>query len=181
MDENTMKGLRISEGIVALLFGIAAVFWPQLTLVTLLYLFATFILVSGVINLINGIFTGGRGFGSWFLRVLLSILEIGVGVYLLRHPHVTFATFILLIGFALIFRGVFEIVMALMDNLSSGHRFLLFIVGALSVVVGIIVLFQPVASGVAFVWLLGLYALISGPIIIAVALDQGTPRRAVRG
>lgn len=173
MEESTMRGLGVAEGVVAVLFGIAAVFWPQLTIVTLLYLFATFILISGIINLITGIFHINHGAGSWFLKLLLAILQIGIGVYLLRHPHVTFATFILLIGFALIFRGVFDIVASFMDTMSSGHRFMLIIAGVLAALAGIIVLLQPVAGGVAFVWILGIYALITGPVIIAVSLDAG--------
>jgi uncharacterized membrane protein HdeD (DUF308 family) len=172
MQENTLYGISVAEGVVALLFGIAAVFWPGLTIVTLLYLFAAFILVSGVINLVRGIFTVGQGAGAWFLRVLLAVLQIGIGVYLLRHPHVTFATLILLIGFGLIFRGVFEIVSAFMDDLTAGARTILIIAGALALLAGIIVLFQPVAGGVAFVWVLGLYALIMGPMIIASALSE---------
>lgn len=172
MEEDTVYGIRVTEGIVAILFGIAAVFWPGLTIVTLLYLFATFILVSGLINLVEGVFHASTGFGSWFLRIILSVILIGVGIYLLRHPHVTFATFILLIGFALIFRGVMEVVMAFMEDASVGARALLIVAGALAVIVGIIVLTEPVAGGVAFVWILGLYALISGPIIVAMAMGE---------
>jgi uncharacterized membrane protein HdeD (DUF308 family) len=172
MEENTMYGIRVSEGIVAILFGIAAVFWPGLTIVTLLYLFAGFILITGIISLVEGMFHAGRGVGSWFLRVIIAVIQIGVGVYLLRHPHVTFATFILLLGFALIFRGVIEVVIAFMENASVGSRAMLIIVGILAVLAGIIVLLQPVAGGVAFVWILGVYALISGPISIAMALSD---------
>jgi len=172
MQEDAMWGIRVTEGIVALLFGIAAVFWPGLTIVTLLYLFAAFILVSGIINLITGIFHMGDGAGSWFLKVLLAFIQVGIGIYLLRHPHVGFATFILLIGFALIFRGVFEIVAAFMDEIGAGARTMLILVGALALLAGIIMLFQPVAGGVAFVWILGLYALIIGPMTIASALSE---------
>ncbi len=177
MQDNTMWGIRVCEGIAAVLFGIAAVFWPGLTIITLLYLFAAFILVSGIINLVTGIFHFGAGVGSWLLKVVLAMLEIGIGIFLLRHPHVSFATFILLIGFGFIIRGVFEIVAAFMDDLEAGSRTMLIIVGALGLLAGIIVLFQPVAGGVAFVWILGFYALIAGPVTIAQALSD---RRATR-
>lgn len=177
MDDELTWGVSVSEGVVAVLFGIAAVFWPGLTIVTLLYLFATFVLVSGLINLFSGIFHASSGVGSWFLRLLLSVIQIGVGIYLLRHPHVTFATFILLIGFTLIFRGVFEMVMAFMDDVRAGQRAMLLIAGLLAIVVGIIILFQPVSGGVAFVWVLGLYALVTGPIIIATAVSAHNASR----
>lgn len=180
MEEDTMWGLSIMEGVVAILFGIAAVFWPGLTIITLLYLFAAFVLVSGVVNLITGIFNGGHGAGSWFLKILLSVVQIGIGVYLLRHPHVSFAAFILLIGFALIIRGVFDVVAAFVDDLTTGARTMLIIAGVLAGIAGIIILFQPVSGGVAFVWILGLYALISGPIIVATALRHRHDRMALK-
>jgi uncharacterized membrane protein HdeD (DUF308 family) len=176
-----MWSISVTQGIMALLFGIAAVFWPGLTILTFLYLFAAFILASGLINLFTGLFHFGEGAGVWLLKVLLALLEVGIGVFLLRHPHVSFATFILLIGFAFIFRGVFEIVGAFMDDLTAGMRTALILVGALSLLVGIIMLFQPVSGGVAFVWVIGLYALISGPVIIVSALNDHNETRRLAG
>lgn len=172
MHEDSMRTVGILGGVAAIIFGVAAVFWPQLTLMTLLYLFAAFVLVNGLFDLFSGIVHVGKAGSSWLMKLLLGALQLGVGVYLLRHPHVTFATFILLIGFTLIFRGVFDVVVAFADKMSATNRTLLLVGGVLSLIVGIVVLFQPVASGVAFVWLLGLWALITGPITIALAVDS---------
>ena len=158
------------RGILAILFGIAAVFWPGLTIVTLLYLFGAYILVSGVVNIIHGV-GGVSKRASWFLTLVVGLLELGVGVYLLRHPHVTFATLILLIGFMLIVRGVIEGVSAFSDATSSTERALMIIASIVAILAGILLLFQPAAAGVAFVWILGLYALIIGPILVALSLD----------
>jgi uncharacterized membrane protein HdeD (DUF308 family) len=161
----------VLQGVVTLIFGVAAVFWPGLTLVTLLYLFSTFVLVLGILTMVRGFMDIG-GTGSWFLEILLGFFELGIGIYLLRHPHVTFATFILLIGFALIARGIVDMVMAFIEGgRSASHRTLGFIVGAAALVAGIVVLFQPAGAGVAFVWILGLFALVTGPMELAMAHD----------
>lgn len=158
------------RGIFATLFGIAAVFWPGLTLVTLLYLFAAWILVDGVVRIIAGISRiGGRQ--MVLLTTLVGLLQVGLGVYLLRHPHVTFATFILLIGFMLIISGVVEVVSAVSSNDTATGKTLAIFVAAAAVLAGIFILFQPQSAGVAFVWILGLYAIVSGPILIAMSLD----------
>ncbi|MBX4201570.1 DUF308 domain-containing protein [Candidatus Saccharibacteria bacterium] len=162
-------GLTI-RGIITTLFGLAAIFWPQETLVTLVYLFSALILISGVARLITGVSRIGHH-QLGFLTLLMGLLELGVGVYLIRHPHVTFATFILLAGFLLIVNGVFGVVGALFDKTTATERTLSLIVGAIAVLAGIVVLFQPEASGVAFVWILGLYALLTGPLMIAMSLD----------
>ena len=178
MSDDNLKTAGVFEGILLTLFGIAAVFWPGITLVTLLYLFAAFLLASGIINLLVGIFSIGKGGSHWLLKSVLGLVQLGAGVYLFRHPHVTFATFILIIGFTLIVRGVIDVVLSFTGETTATNKTMLAIAGILSAIVGIIVLFQPAASGVAFVWLLGLFALISGPITIAAAVDNG--RKAKR-
>lgn len=165
-----MYGALLTRGIAATLFGIAAVFWPGITLVTLVYLFSAYILVNGLIGLV-GSMVGGNETTSRVLGVIVSVLEIGVGVYLLRHPGVSFATLVLLIGFSLIVLGVFDVVAGLFGGSSATQKMLTIIAGVLAAIAGIVVLFQPASAGVAFVWIVGLYALISGPVLIALALD----------
>ncbi len=164
------------RGVVAILFGFAAVFWPGITLVTLVYLLSAFLLASGLVTLVMGLLDASRGkesVVSLILTVILGVVEIGVGVYLLRHINVAFATFILLIGFVLIFRGVVELFNSLFEGAqqTAMYRTATALVGAISVIAGVVILFQPAAAGVAFVWILGLYALITGPLMIALALD----------
>src|SRR5258708_5026991 len=96
-------------GVATIIFGVAAVFWPGLTLLVLLYLFSAYVLVSGVVNVMAGLGTVGL-VDSWFLPVVLGAFELGVGVYLLRHTAPKFSTFVILIGFVLIARGVVELV-----------------------------------------------------------------------
>jgi uncharacterized membrane protein HdeD (DUF308 family) len=173
MDAKSLKPMweaLVLRGIAGILFGIAAVFWPALTLVILVYIFSIYILISGVVGMVESVvhLTHKQ---SWFWKMILGILELGVGVYLVRHPGVSLATFVLVAGLLLIARGVFEGIMALVDEQSSTNKMLMIIGAVLSVLVGIIILLQPVSGGVAFVWVLGLYALVTGPIWIALALD----------
>lgn len=159
------------RGVVAILFGVAAVFWPGLTLATLVYLVSAFILVAGVLSVVEGVVSMAHH-RAWALTLVLGIAEIAVGLYLVRHPSVTFATFILVAGLLFIARGVMEVVAALAeDGVSATHRALVVIAGLAAFLVGVLLLFQPVAAGVAFVWLLGLYALITGPLMIALSVD----------
>lgn len=158
------------RGVAAILFGLVALFWPGLTLVTLVYVFSAFLLVSGLIGMIMSIVTI-RSNKYWFMDLLLSFLELGIGVYLVRHITVTLATFILLVGISFVVRGVVEIVRAFVDASASNHRVLLGLGGLVSLIAGVVVLRQPIAGGIAFVWVLGLYALISGPLMIALASE----------
>jgi uncharacterized membrane protein HdeD (DUF308 family) len=175
VDAKRVSNALALRGIVAILFGIAAVFWPGITLVTLVYIFSAFVLASGLVTLVNGLIDSSRERNSvlsLILTVVLGIAEIGVGIYLLRHVHVAFSTLILLIGFILIFRGLVELFNGLFEADTSGmYRTATCLAGALAVIAGVVLLFQPVSGGVAFVWILGLYALLTGPLMVALALD----------
>ena len=167
-------GVLALRGIVAILFGLAAVFWPQLTLVTLVYLVSAFLLASGVVGLVVGLINIGNGrvsFLSRVLTILISVAEIGVGVYLIRHAGIAFAAFVLIVGLILIARGIVDIFSAIFEEEAATSKTILVITGVLSVIVGVILLMQPAAAGVAFVWVLGLYSLITGPMLIALAYD----------
>ena len=154
-------------GLATLIFGVAVVFWPGLTLTVLLYLFSTYILISGVVNIFTGLGLSGSS-DTWFLPVVIGAFEAGVGVYLLRHIHVTFKTFVVLIGFTLIARGLVEAV-ALYYNSNAAMKLQVmgYLSGLAGLIVGIVILFSKPSSGIAFVWLLGVYALVVGVIHLA--------------
>jgi uncharacterized membrane protein HdeD (DUF308 family) len=171
------KGAMILQGVLAILFGIAAVFWPGITTLTLVYIFGAFLLIDGVVLLVMGLMNL-RDFGRAILMLILGLFELGIGLYLLRNPKVAFGTLIIILGFALIIRGIFGFVHAFTwTNDSGAMRTLNGILGALGIIIGIVILRQPVAGGLAFVWILGLYALIAGPVMIAQASDMSKPKR----
>lgn len=177
MDEATLRemwGALALRGAAAILFGIAAVFWPGLTLVTLVYLFAAFILVSGLVNLVVGLTNlGAAGTAFWprVLTMLLGVGQIGVGVYLLRHPLLTFETFILVAGITLIVHALVDLFSGIFGEGSAAFHAEMVVGGLITGLAGVLLLLQPESGGVAFVWILGLYALIAGPLLVALAFD----------
>ncbi len=162
--------LALMQSMLAIFFGIAAIFWPGLTLVTLDYLFSAFVLVWGIIEIVGALMSIGRR-DTWWLTMIFGLVGLVVGVYLVRNPGVAFATFILLVGATLVVRGLFDIIGTFLDRRSTTHRILLLIVGIAAVIAGIIVVLQPAVAGVTFVWVIGLYALIFGVVTLAIALE----------
>lgn len=159
------------QGIAAVLFGVAAVFWPGMTLVSFIYLFGLYLLVAGVVSLLGGLFSVNKR-GTWVLSALLGLVMLGIGVYLLRHLDTSFAVLVTLVGSALVVWGVVEVVVALSrtDALATSKTMAL-MAGVVAAVAGVVMFFQPAASGVAFVWVVGLFALINGPLWIALSVD----------
>jgi uncharacterized membrane protein HdeD (DUF308 family) len=101
--------------------------------------------------------------------MILGLLEVGVSVYLLRNvgSGLAIATLALLIAISFITRGVIAIVLAFSSEISSGVRWFNAIMGGLSILAGMVVIWYPGASTLAWVWVLGFFAIVSGAMEIA--------------
>lgn len=165
--DRQLWGLGIATGVVAILFGILALFWPGMTVGLLIVMFGVFVLVWGVVGLITSLTRIGDD-KFWWLEVIFSLLAIGLAVYLLRNPAVAAGIFVLLIGLTFLVRGVVDLLEGLFDsNRTGGNRALAIVLGGLGIVAGIITLNYPVSAGLAVVWIIGLYAVLYGSLLIA--------------
>lgn len=163
-------GLAIGQGVLAILFGILALFWPGLTVALLIVLFSVFVLVWGIVGVIVGLSSIGSN-KFWWLELLFSVLAVGLAVFMLRNPAETAAVFVLLIGLTLLVRGVIDVLEGLFDTDRSGDgRAFAVIAGIIGVLAGVVTLLYPVSAGVAVVWVVGLYAVLYGALSIGFAL-----------
>lgn len=164
-----LVGLIVSQGVLAILFGIAALFWPQATVSIIAVLFGLFVLVWGISLLIQSLLNLGK-ISLWW-QADFGVALLGVGVYLVRNPEVTLMWLVLLIGFTLVIRGLVDIVQAFFSKEPAvvANKWLYAFSAAIGLVAGIVVLTYPAASGLAFVWVLGLYAVIEGVVLIVLA------------
>jgi uncharacterized membrane protein HdeD (DUF308 family) len=170
---NVERSTLVLRGVIAILFGVAAVFWPGLTAEVLLYLFAAFLAIDGFTALLVGLVYLNQ-LNKAALLMLVGLLQLAIGLFLFRNPDITFATLILIFGFSLIAIGLFSFAHAFTNTReASNTRTMHAILGVLGLVIGVVILLQPVAGGLAFVWVLGLYALIAGPVMIAMSTDMG--------
>lgn len=157
----------VSGGVATLIFGVAAVFWPGLTLLVLLYLFSAYVVISGVLDVMSGLSTFSS-VDTWFLPVALGAFEAGVGIYLLRHRGVQFETLVVLIGFVLIARGIAEAVGSYFNSaMTAKVATLNYLSGLAALISGIVILFAKEQNGVGFVWILGAYAILAGTLQVA--------------
>lgn len=160
-------GLGIAFGVVSILFGVVALFWPGLTVALLILLFSVFVLVWGIVGLIVSIASISRD-KFWWLEMVFSLLAIGLAVYLLRNPVAAALIFVFYIGLVFLVRGVIDVIEGLFDSNRKGSRRVLAIVlGIIGILAGIITLTYPVSAGLAVVWVIGLYGVLYGSLLIA--------------
>lgn len=145
------------RGVLAILFGIVALVFPGVTILSLTLVFGAYVLVDGVFAIFAAIGYGGRE-AVWY--VLEGILGIAVGVATFFYPGITAQALVYLIGFWAILTGVFEVVAGF--ELPVSRDWLLALAGVLSIIFGVLVFFNPGSGAVAVVWIIGIYALVFG-------------------
>lgn len=159
-------GHIVTQGLVTLLFGVVALFFPGLTLVNLLLLFAVYLVVVGVVELVHGLRDMGKSSTYWF-PLLVGVVMLGAGVYLVRNPDLVLSTFLAFAGALVLLKGVADLFVSAFLSGDGEHRTLWVISGVVGVVAGLLLWRYPVAGVVDFVWVLGLYALVVGSVTLA--------------
>lgn len=157
--------IYVLQGVVTLLLGMIALFWPGLGLITLLYAITFYAIVVGVIDLVFG-FGTIRINRTWWLNVLSGLVLIGIAAYLLRNPTVALVTFAALLGAVFVVRGLLETVSTILAGKVKDH-ILMLVAGLLAIFAGIVIWVYPVEGSLSYVWVLGMFAVIRGALDIA--------------
>jgi uncharacterized membrane protein HdeD (DUF308 family) len=171
--------LWVIQAILAIVFGFLAVLWPGLTLTVFVYLIGVYVLVIGLTEVVRGLMNI-RTNDSWWLTLVLGLLLSGAGVYLSRHPHVSFKTFIVVVGVTFLVWGAMNVVRVFFEGQRASQRVLDLIAGVAGLAVGVYTLVQPVSGGLAFVWAFGIYALVYGIMSLVRAIEHHREYRGLR-
>jgi uncharacterized membrane protein HdeD (DUF308 family) len=154
------------RGVVAILFGIGAFVWPQLTVLAIVILLAAFAFVEGIFALISA-FGWGLPAGQRVLLILLGLLGLAVGVIAIVSPGIAAFTIVFWVAWWAIIGGVIQIVVAVEMRKAIENEWLLVIGGLLSVLFGILLIWRPIAGVLTLTWLFGFYALMYGVIMLS--------------
>jgi uncharacterized membrane protein HdeD (DUF308 family) len=151
------------RGILAVLFGIMAFAMPTLTLLAILVLYGAFALVDGMSATWVGFTSHAWGL-VWF-----GLLGIVVGIYTLFYPGITAIALLYLIAAWAIVRGICEIVTSIRLRKELVNEWVLILSGTLSIIVGLVLFARPSAGVLAMLWLIGVYALVTGLLLVVLA------------
>ncbi|MFC6084265.1 HdeD family acid-resistance protein [Sphaerisporangium aureirubrum] len=156
------------RGAAAVLFGILAIFWPLITLMTLVVLFGVFAVVSGVITLVGAV-RGGDPEDSKPWAIASGILGIVAGVAAWLWPGITTFALLMLIAAYAVVVGVTEIVAALRRRSSGETEWMYVVYGGLAVLFGILMFLWPASGALALTWLIGIFAIVYGGALLVLA------------
>jgi uncharacterized membrane protein HdeD (DUF308 family) len=158
------------RGAAALIFGLVALFWPEITLFALVIVFGAYALVDGVVALGAAIMGSRTVAGSRGWLAVEGVLGIIAGIVAFVWPDITALALLWVIAFWALVTGILEIVAAVRLRREIQGEWMLALSGVLSVLFGILLLVWPATGALAVVFLIGLYAIVFGVVLVALGL-----------
>jgi uncharacterized membrane protein HdeD (DUF308 family) len=155
----------ILRGLFAVVFGLIAIVWPDITVFVIVTIFGAFLMLDGMIEVWVGFLGRGRD-EQWWTDALLGVLAILGGVAVIAWPGITAVGLAIFIGAAIAVYGATMLYQAYrLRNELAGER-LLIANGTLSLVLGFLFMVYPRAGAVSLVYLIATYIVVFGVLLI---------------
>ncbi len=165
--------LLVLRGVLAIVFGICAFAWPGLTLVTLVMLFAAYAFVDGIFEVVHAI--GHRQeIEHWGLLLIEGLFGIAFGMLAFQSPELTTLVGGVIVAFYIaawaIVTGAMRIALAVRLRKEIEGEWLLSLSGVVSILFGIFIMAHPAAGAVAMLYFIAGWSILTGVILIALAV-----------
>jgi len=161
--------LLFLRGIAAIAFGVLAFSWPGLTLVALTLLWGAYALTDGVIAIWAAFNASGGDVGPRWWLGLSGVAGVLAGVVTFYYTGATTLVLLMFIAVWAIIIGALQIWGAVALRKVLQHEWLLILNGVLSIAFGAVLLAQPAAGALGFVWMIAWYAIFFGCLYVALA------------
>lgn len=156
------------RGLVAIAFGVLVWFQPGISLAALVLLFGAYSAADGILGVWTAI-AERKEREHWGLLLIWGLLGIGIGILTFLVPGITALALLFYIAIWAVATGVLEIVAAIRLRKEIEGEWLLILGGLVSVVFGVILMAQPLAGALAVLWLIAIYAVIFGVLLVILA------------
>ncbi len=153
------------RGVFAVTFGVLAILAPGLTLTSLLLVFGAYMLLEAVLAAGSAL-TAARHAHPWGALALEALLCQATAALVVLWPNLSLLIAVTVIGVWAIFTGVALLTTSL--RFGSG-AWPLSLAAVVSIIVGALLLFEPVTGAVVLGTWLGLYALVFGAMLIGMS------------
>ena len=156
------------RGLIALIFGILVLAWPGIAIAVFVIIFGAYVFVDGIFTLVAAInYKAGAGSRTWlFIRGIAGII---VGLVIFFFPVIAAAALVILVAAWALVTGVMELIFAFKANQDTAIRWMFAISGILSLILGLLMVAQPIIGALVIVWVIGIYAVLAGILLIILA------------
>jgi len=149
------------NGILILIFGLVALFLPDITLKALGIYFAISLLAGGLVIVIESIRKSRPGKNKHF-TLTEGIIGIIISLIILARPEMVATVFVIIIGIWAIIIGLIFLWTFSNKTLTGFLNNMMLVVSILSVITGLFIIFNPFDSTRMITVLIGIYAIIYG-------------------
>ena len=156
----------VIRGLAAIAFGVLTFFKPSISLLALVILWGAYALVDGVFAVVHSI-QGARIVQGWGWLLAGGIVSIGAGVVAFLWPGITALALLAVIAAWAVLTGIAEIVTAIQLRRHLRGEWMLAASGVLSIAFGVLLAANPGSGVLAVTWLIGLYAVAFGALLVA--------------
>jgi len=155
----------VIRGICGIVFGVIALAYPGLALATLVILFGAWVLIDGVFRIVGA--TAGRASDpDWGFHLIIGLLGVVVGFLTFRAPGITALILVIYIGAWALMIGAVEIALAIKLRRELKGEWLLVLMGLVSIIFAVLLLWNPGPGALALLWLIASYAIVLGVLAI---------------
>ena len=160
----------VIRGVLAIIFGLIALISPIGTAIALAIVVGIYAIVEGIIAIVEAI--RHRGSTSMGLRIVLGAVSILFGILVLVWPGMSLAILAILVGIWAIVIGIVQIMAAVGHRTVPNSGWIWGVIGgALAILFGILVLIRPGTGVVTIIWIIGIWAIVWGIIIIVLGVQ----------
>lgn len=146
------------QGLAGIILGLMLITEPEATIVALMTVLGFYWLITGVLALVQ-VFVDRST--PWIWSLLSGVVGILAGLFVLRHPLIAALTvptvLVIILGVEGLVMGVLQIIGGF-----KGGGIGAFILGAINILVGVLLLGSPVAAALAVPFVFGALLLIQG-------------------
>lgn len=156
------------NGIIALLFGLMAIFSPADTLKIIVMYFGIIMMIVGF-AMFFGVYINMKNKLNYSSDLISSIVTIGLGVVLTFFTQKSVEIFVIVIGIWAIILGISQLVI-MMNIQSQSDKKILLVNGIITLAFGILLFFVPFGTASIFVVLIGILSLVIGILLITLSI-----------
>jgi len=150
--------------------GVILLVWPHATLNIVAALLGAALLVTGLFRLISGFTARNVSGGTRAAYVIIGLLAALAGLYCLRHLSVTVVLLAFVVGVFWTLHGIVDLIVAATSGPGTGRGLRAF-VGLLSLAAGLVVMFWPSISLNILLWVMGIWLLAYGLMLVVMAFQ----------
>lgn len=161
-----MWGWYLVGGIFSMIFGFFVISYRHPTVYAVVYLASGFFIAAGILQIVGSIRTPVQ---RW-LFLVFGLFWVGAGVVGFVWPHITIFITAVLIGWAFLVLGIFDIIESVRHH-TLPYWWLYLIRGIIATAIGFLCIRHPGAPLTALVVLIGILAIVFGAVEVIGALS----------